>query len=100
MGTIYRDAESGQFVTRAYAEANPATTVGEEVDDRTFGDHVTSASEALQLVSTLAKEVEYAEARVVDVNEDLMMACSVAEAFGVPSKEVRLQSGYRWDALS
>lgn len=30
--TIYRSAESGQFVTRKYAEAHPKTTEKERVD--------------------------------------------------------------------
>lgn len=30
--TVYRDAKSGKFVSRAHAEANPDTTVAEKVD--------------------------------------------------------------------
>jgi hypothetical protein len=30
---VYRDAVTGEFVTDEYADANPATTVGETVND-------------------------------------------------------------------
>lgn len=30
--TVYRDAKSGKFVSRTYAEKNPDTTVAEKVD--------------------------------------------------------------------
>jgi hypothetical protein len=30
--TVYRDAKSGKFVSKSYAEKNPDTTVSEKVD--------------------------------------------------------------------
>lgn len=34
MHKVYRDAETGEYVTKEYAEANPHTTVSETVPDK------------------------------------------------------------------
>lgn len=33
MGKVYRDAVTGEYVSKEYAEENPATTVSEETED-------------------------------------------------------------------
>lgn len=35
---VYRSSETGRYVSRAYAEANPATTVRERIAVRDSGD--------------------------------------------------------------
>jgi FKBP-type peptidyl-prolyl cis-trans isomerase len=56
VGTVYRDAGTGEYVTQEYALANPSTTVSETQPDGTIEDGPTTTGGVLNEEGIMANE--------------------------------------------
>jgi hypothetical protein len=80
---LYRSADTGEFVTKAYAAENPATTVKESIDK----DYNQSDREV-----TLMAQLQVAVEALLDMlgtdrNDEVEKALSVIKELGEPDDE-------------